>query len=58
MDLEKYFIELNCIELRDRVVKVKREIEDMDRFEEEEKIKNIRPIKYTSYDWILIFLNL
>ena len=37
---------MNFIELRDKVVKIKREIEDMDRFEEEE-MKKIRPVKNT-----------
>ena len=36
LELEKYFIEFNCIELKDRVVKIKMDIEDMDRLEEEE----------------------
>ena len=40
LELEKYFIELNCIELKDRVVKIKMDIEDMDRLEEEEMKKN------------------
>ena len=36
----------------ERVVKIKREIEDMDRFEEEE-MKNIRPIKNTWFDLLI-----
>ena len=39
LELEKYFIELNCIELKDRVVKIKMDIEDMDRPEEKEMKK-------------------
>ena len=39
LELEKYFIELNCIELKDRVVKIKMDIEDMDRLEEKEMKK-------------------
>ena len=43
---------MNFIELRDKVVKIKREIEDMDRFEEEE-MKKIRPVKNTLYVWLV-----
>ena len=40
LEWEIDFIELNYIEMRDRVVKIKREIEGMDRFVEEEMKKN------------------
>ena len=54
-------------ELKDREVKIKREIDelyfkpiivsidDMDRFEEKE-MKKIRPIKNTWYDWLLNYI--
>ena len=41
--------------MKDRVVKIKREIEDMDRFEEEE-LKKIRLIKNTWYDWLITYI--
>ena len=56
LELEKYFMELKDIELKDRQEKIKREVEelffkliimskdDMDKSEEQE-MKNIRPIK-------------
>ena len=58
LELEKDFVELKDIELKDREVKIKREIEelffkpiivsidDMDRFEKKE-MKKVRPIKNT-----------
>ena len=46
---------MNFIELRDKVVKIKREIEDMDRFEEEE-MKKIRPVKNTLYVWLVNYI--
>ena len=46
---------MNCIELRERVVSIKREIEDMDIFEGEE-MKKIRPIKNTWYDWLINYI--
>ena len=56
LELEKDFIDLKDIELKDRVIKIKKEIEKeivsieaMDRFEEEE-MKKLRPIKNTWYD--------
>ena len=56
LELEKDFIDLKDIELKDRVIKIKKEkekeivfIEAMDRFEEEE-MKKLRPIKNTWYD--------
>ena len=61
LELEKDFIELIDIELKDRETKIKRRmgelffklngitIDDMDSFEEEE-MKKIRPIKKTWYD--------
>ena len=63
LELEKDFIELIDIELKDRETKIKRRmgelffklngitIDDMDSFEEEE-MKKIRPIKKTWYDWL------
>ena len=56
LELEKYFMELKDIELKDRQEKIKREVEelffkliimskdDMDKSEEQE-MKNIKPIK-------------
>ena len=56
LELEKDFIDLKDIELKDRVIKIKKEIEKeivsieaMDRFEEKE-MKKLRPIKNTWYD--------
>ena len=56
LELEKDFIDLKDIELKDRVIKIKKEIEKeivsieaMDRFEAEE-MKKLRPIKNTWYD--------
>ena len=46
---------MNFIELRDKVVKIKTEIEDMDRFEEEE-MKKIRPVKNTLYVWLVNYI--
>ena len=46
---------MNFRELRDKVVKIKREIEDMDRFEEEE-MKKIRPVKNTLYVWLVNYI--
>ena len=62
LELEKDFTEL-----KDREVKIKREIEelffkliivsvdDMDRFEKKE-MKKIRPIKNTQSDWIINYI--
>ena len=67
LELEKDFIELKNRELKDREVKIKREIEelfiksivlsidDMDRFEKKE-MKKIRPIKNTWYDWLINYI--
>ena len=64
LELGKHFIELKDSELKDREVKIKREIEklffkpiivsldDMDTFKRKE-IKKIRPIKSTWYDWLI-----
>ena len=61
---EKDFIELKDIELKDREIKIKREIEelffkptidDMDRFEKIE-MKKIRPIKNTWYDRLINYI--
>ena len=66
--LEKDFIELKDTELKDRKIRIKKEIEelftmpiivsidDMDRFEEE--MKKIRPVKNIWFSWLIIFLNL
>ena len=57
--LEKDFVELKDTELKDREINIKKEteelfikpiivyIEDMDRFEEEEEMKRVRPVKNT-----------
>ena len=57
-------LEKDFIALKDREVKIKREIEelffkssivsvdDMDKFEQKE-MKKIKPIKNTSYDWLI-----
>ena len=62
LELEKDFIEL-----KDKEVKIKREIEelffkpiivsldDMDKFEQKE-IKKVRPIKDTWYDWLINYI--
>ena len=67
LELEKDFIELKDIELRDREVKIKREIQelfpkliiasidDMDKFEKKE-MKKIRPVKNTWYDWLINYI--
>ena len=67
LELEKNFIKLKDRELKDREVKIKREIEelffkpiivcidDMDKFEEKEMIK-IRPIKNTLHDWLINYI--
>ena len=64
LELEKEFIEFKDRELKDREVKIKREIEelffkpiivsidDMYKFEQNE-MKKIRPIKNTWYDWLI-----
>ena len=64
LELEKDFIDLKDIELKDRGIKTKKEIEelfikpiitsieDMDRFEEE-AMKKVRPIKNTWYYWLI-----
>ena len=65
--LEKDFIELNNRELKDRKVKIEREIEklflypilvfidDMDKFEQKEMNK-ISPIKNIWYDWLINYI--
>ena len=64
LELEKDFIELKDSELKDREVKIKRDIEelyfkpiivsvdDMDKLEQKE-MKKIRPIKNTWYDCLI-----
>ena len=64
LELKNDFIDVKDIELKDREIKTKKEIEelfikpiiasieDMDRFEEEE-MKKTRPIKNTCYDWLI-----
>ena len=61
LELEKDFIEFNDIELKDREIKIKREIQelffkpiivsidDMDRFLKKE-MKKVRPVKNTWFD--------
>ena len=60
-------MELKIRELKDREVKIKREIEelfskpivvsieDIDKFEQEE-MKKLMPIKNTSYDWLVNYI--
>ena len=67
LELEKDFIESKDRELRDREVKIKKEIEelffqaimvskdDMDKFEQKE-IKKIRPIKNIWYNWLINYI--
>ena len=67
LELEKVFIELKDKELKDREVKIKREIEeiffkqiivsidDMNKLEQKE-MKKIRPIKNTLYDWLINYI--
>ena len=67
LELEKYFIELKDRELKDRVIKFKREIkelffklvilsiDDMDKFGQKE-MKKIRSIKNTWYDWLINYI--
>ena len=64
LELEKDFIDLKDIELKDKEIKIKKEIEklffkptfvsmeDMDWFEDEE-MKKISPNKNTWYDWLI-----
>ena len=63
----KDFIELEDRKLKDREVKIKREIEkhflkpiivfidDIGKFEEKE-MKKIRPIKNTCFDWLIYYI--
>ena len=60
LELEKSFIELKDIELKDREVKIKREIEknkfeQKDKFEQKE-IKKIRLIKNNWYGWLINYI--
>ena len=67
LELEKYFIELKDRELKDKEVKIKREIEelffkiivvsidDMNKFEQKE-MKKIRPIKNTCCGWLINYI--
>ena len=67
LELEKGFIELKDKELKDREVKVKREIlelfskpiivstDEMDKFEQQE-MKKIRPIKNTWNNWLIDYI--
>ena len=67
LELEKGFIELKDKELKDREVKVKRQIlelfskpiivstDEMDKFEQQE-MKKIRPIKNTWNDWLIDYI--
>ena len=66
-ELENDFLELKDKELKDREVKIKKEIEelvfkpiivsidDMDKFEQKE-MKKIKPIKNTWYDWLINYI--
>ena len=57
LELEKDFIQLKDIELKDIEVKIKREIEKKKkRFEKKKKKKEIRPIKQTWYDWLINYI--
>ena len=67
LQLEKDFIELKDIELKEREVKNKRDIEelffktimvskdDMDKFKQKE-MKKIRPLKNTWYNWLINYI--
>ena len=68
LELEKDFIELKDIELKDREVNINNwvkifksfkpiivSLDDIDRFEEE-AMKKIRRIKNTSYDWLINYI--
>ena len=41
--------------MRVRIVKIKSDIENMDRLEDEE-IKKLRPVKNTWYDWLINYI--
>ena len=68
LELEKDFIHLKNRELKDREVKIKREIgklffkpiivskDDMDRFEKKKEMKKIKPIKNTWHDWLVNYI--
>ena len=68
LEYGKDFIDLKDKELKDRKVKIKREMEevffkpiivsidDMDQFEEKE-MKKIRPIKIIWYDWLINYIS-
>ena len=67
LELEKYLMELKDRSLKDREVKIKREIgelffkptivpiDGMDKFEQKE-MKKIRSIKCTWYDWLINYI--
>ena len=67
LELEKDFVELKDRELKDRRLKSKKEIEelfykpiivsidDTDKFEQK-RMKKIRPIKKTWYDWLINYI--
>ena len=67
LELEKDFMELKGTEMKDREVKLKREIEglffkpiilskvDMDKCEQKE-MKKIRPVKSSWYDWLINYI--
>ena len=67
LELEKDFLELKDRELKNREVKIKRDIEelffkpiivsidDIDKFKQKE-MKKVRPIKNTWYDWLINYI--
>ena len=67
LELEKDFIDPKDTELKDREIKIKREIEellvkpvfvsieDMNRFEKKE-MKKIKPVKNTWYQWLISYI--
>ena len=68
LELENIFIEIKDKKLKDRKVKIKREIvelfikpiittkDDMNKFEQKE-VKKIRPSKNTCYNWLINYVS-
>ena len=68
LELEKDFIELKDIELKDREVKIKRKIEellfkptmisidDMNSFESKKQMRKPRPTENTWHDWLIKYI--